>query len=194
MNQRGITLVEFIVSIALISIVMLFLFNLLLDVQYTSKNGDFARDNQMNRASILRSVLDDFNNLELVGMREGNNNESQLELIFTFQDGSEKTLKVEDKRVQYGDEVWSMKSKNSNTVYQTKCIPYQYISRANTCNGEECSDYFSVRIRIPITIATKEENTMDDLDFFYIGKNASLSDNAFPVKSFLGYESTSCYH
>ena len=86
MNKRGITLVEFIVSIALISIVLLFLFNLLLDVQYTSNNNNFAIDNQLNRASILRNVMDDFNNLGLVGIREGNIDENTLELIFLFQD------------------------------------------------------------------------------------------------------------
>ncbi len=194
MNKRGITLVEFIVSIALISIVLLFLFNLLLDVQYSSKNGDFAIDNQLNRASILRNVMDDFNNLGLVGLSEGNQSENHLELIFHFQDGSEKKLQVEEKKIKYGDETWSMKSKNSHTTYQVRCIPYEYISKDNTCNESECSDYFSIHFQIPVIINNKNENIIDDLDFFYVGENNDISDNAFPEKSFLGYQSATCYH
>lgn len=193
MNKRGITLVEFIVSIALISIVLLFLFNLLLDVQYTSNNNNFAIDNQLNRASILRNVMDDFNNLGLVGIREGNIDENTLELIFLFQDGSEKSLLVEEKKVRYGDELWSMKSKNSHTRYQVRCIPYEYISNMNSCEESECSDYFSVHFQIPVTIKYQNENIIDDLEFFYIGRKADLSEDAFPEKSYLGYQSSSCY-
>ena len=45
-NNKGITLVELIVSIALISIVIMFLFRLLVDVRYNENNMDFNRKNQ----------------------------------------------------------------------------------------------------------------------------------------------------
>lgn len=186
MNKRGITLVEFIVSLALVAMVMLFLFNLLLDVQYASKNGGFAKDNQMNRASILRSVMDDFNNLGLVGLEDASTSEEELKLVFSFRDSTTKTLTVEQKKIKYGDEVWSMKSSNKNAVYDTNCIPYHFTEQADVCNGEECSDYFSVHIRIPVSISNHTENIMDDLDFFYIGKRSEIDDINFVKKQFLG--------
>lgn len=181
MNKKGITLVEFIVSLALVSIVMIFLFNLLLDVQYVSKNGGFAKDNQMNRASILRSVMDDFNNLGLIGVREGTMLENRFELIFSFQKGSEKTFVVEEKKITYGDEVWSMKSSNSNAIYKTSCIPYEFIH--STCIEESCSNYFSFSFKIPVVINNYEENILDDLEFFYIGKQVDINEDQFPSGS-----------
>lgn len=194
MNKRGITLVEFIVSLALVSIVMIFLFNLLLDVQYNAKHGDFAKDNQMNRASILRTVMDDFNNLGLIGLRDESTSSSQLKLVFLYQSGDEKNLIVEEKKISYGDEVWSMKSNNSTTKYQTNCIPFHYTSKNNTCTGENCSDYFSFHLRIPVVMQHQKDNQMDDLDFFYIGRNEDVLENAFLEDHYyLGVASASCF-
>lgn len=197
-KKRGVTLVEFVISLALVTIVLLFLFNLLLDVQYTTKNGSFARDNQINRASILRTVLDDFSELGLVGMTDTGSNANRLILKFSFQDGTNKTLTVQEKMVSYGDEKWSMKSSNSVTTYQTSCIPYQFVnhpsssSNQTSCTSETCSDYFYIQFRIPVVIGDHKDNTMDDLDFFYVGESSSISDNAFPAKLYLGYSASNC--
>lgn len=193
-KNQGFTLVEFVVSIALVAVVLIFLFNLLLDVQYATKNGNFASDNQLNRASILKNVMDDFSNLGLVGMKEGSSSTSHVEFTFLFRDGSEKTLRVEEKFVIYGDERWSVRSSNGNAIYQVQCINYQYVSPASSCQNDICSDYFSVHIRIPVTIKNQTDNTMDDLDLFYIGKVSEITENSFPHKSFLGYNSASCTH
>ena len=129
MNKKGITLIEFIVSIALVGIVMIFLFNLLLDVQYTAKNGNYAKENQLNRASILREVMYDFTHLGLVGMKD-TSTYINLTLNFKFQDGSEKTLTVNKDYVLYGTESdyekWSLKRNDDATVYQTSCVEYHF--------------------------------------------------------------------
>lgn len=192
-NKNGITLVEFVVSIALVSMVLVFLFNLLLDVQYTTKFGGFIKENQLNRASILKEIMDDWSNLGLVGMREGGNSTSHIELFFQFRDGSEKRLLVEPKSIVYGDERWSMKSSNPNAQYQVQCISYQYVSPSSSCQNGICSDYFSLRFRIPVTTVNDEGTTMDDLDFFYIGKSTDITENSFPKKSYLGYNSSLCH-
>ena len=44
-----------------------------------------------------------------------------------------------------------------------------------------------------VMLVDKNENIIDDLEFFYIGKKADLSEDAFPEKSYLGYQSSSCY-
>lgn len=195
-KKRGITLVEFVVSLALIALVMLFLFNLLLDIQYTTKNGSFARDNQLNRASILRTVMDDFSLLGLVGLNDVGSSANRLVLQFAFRDGTFKKLIVEDKMISYGDEKWSMKSSNSVTKYQTKCISYQFLNHpgafGDVCTEETCSDYFYVQFRIPVVVGNNPDNTIDDLDFFYIGKSADILEENFPSKMYLGYNSSAC--
>ncbi|MCI8575056.1 MAG: hypothetical protein HFI09_01150 [Bacilli bacterium] len=194
-NRRGITLIEFIVSIALVAIVMIFLFNLLVDIQYTSKNGSFASDNQLNRASIVRAIMDDFTTLGLVGMTD-TSTYSELRLTFRFQDGSSKVLTVSDKSVVYHDERWSMKANNNRTFYQKRCV-YYHFENAPCCVGENCessvcSDYFYVHIRIPVVIGESDDNAIDDIELFYVGKSSDINASSFPSKAFLGYESNTC--
>jgi Tfp pilus assembly protein FimT len=194
-NKRGITLIEFIVSIALVAVVMIFLFNMLVDIQYTSKNGTFASDNQLNRASIVRAVMDDFTNLGLVGLTDSSTY-GELVLTFRFQDGSSKVLTVSDKAVVYHDERWSMKSRNNRTSYQKRCVYYRF-ENAPCCTGENCessvcSDYFYVHIRIPVVVSEADDNAIDDLEFFYVGKASDINASSFPSKAFLGYESNTC--
>ena len=55
-NNKGITLTELIISIALISIVILFLFRLLVDVRHVNNDTDFDRENQQTRAIILKTI------------------------------------------------------------------------------------------------------------------------------------------
>lgn len=195
MNKKGITLVEFIVSIALVSVVMVFLFNLLVDVQYNSKNGTMASDNQLNRASILRTVMDDFTNLGLVGITDSSTN-TEARIGFKYQNGTTRTLTVAKNYVTYNNERWSMRSKNNRTTYQTNCLEYQFANQVccsgAECNSNACSDYFYVRLRIPVVIGRSEENTLDDLDFFYVGKSSDITSSSFPTKSYLGYNNGTC--
>lgn len=195
MNRRGITLIEFIVSVALVAIVMVFLFNLLVDIQYTSKNGTFASDNQLNRASIVRTIMDDFTNLGLVGITDSSTYDD-LRLTFQYQDGSSKVLTVSDKSVLYHDERWTMKARNNRTSYQKRCVIYHFESSTccmgASCDHNVCSDYFYVHIRIPVVIGETDGNSIDDIELFYVGKASDINESSFPSKSFLGYESNTC--
>ena len=54
--KKGFTIIEIIISVALISVVMLFLFQLLTDVEFEATHPTYARENQVVRASVMRSV------------------------------------------------------------------------------------------------------------------------------------------
>ena len=56
MNKKGFTLMEIIVSVALLSIVMLLLFQLMIDLEYEDSHSSFAKDNQIKRATIIKRV------------------------------------------------------------------------------------------------------------------------------------------
>lgn len=195
MNRRGITLIEFIVSVALVAVVMVFLFNLLVDVQYTSRNGTFASENQLNRASIVRTIMDDFSKNVLVGLTDSSTY-NELKLTFRFQNGSSKVLTVQDRSVLYGDERWTMKARNNRTTYQKKCVYYHFENATCCtnagCSSQDCSKYFYVHIRIPVVIGETAGNSIDDIDLFYVGLSSDINSSSFPSKSFLGYESNTC--
>lgn len=207
MNKKGITLVEIIISIGLISLVMLFLFNLLIDMQYEEDHASFAKENQLNRASIIKNVQEDFAELELnrITLQLHSDN---TEIIFNFnKSDSVKYLIVYSDRISYDGETWYIEAKNDTTVYDFQNITYQETPDTTTyrlnidTNGDgDCdincdknqngildgeeelntknesykiqSSYTYFHVVIPV-ITGERENTIDDIELFYIGKKNS---------------------
>ena len=64
-KKRGFTIIEIIISVALISVVMLFLFQLLTDVEFEATHPMYAKENQVVRVSVMRSVQQDVYNMSL---------------------------------------------------------------------------------------------------------------------------------
>lgn len=59
LNNKGVTIVELLVSMALLSVILMFLYNLLSNVTF-EKNSDFiASANQANRIDIIMTIEDD---------------------------------------------------------------------------------------------------------------------------------------
>ena len=186
-NNRGITLVELIISISLISIVILFLFRLLVDVRYNKNKVDYARDNQQSRAMIMKSVQDDLLTNKLIRLSAEGSTSSKLKITFTFNLENNENIKsiliVTNKSVSYTNiseqtEKWTLPDSLENAYYQTKNILYKR-------NFDENSDYFSIWFRIPLIVKKDSENTIDDLEFFYIGKTNDINFNNFPSTGWL---------
>ena len=53
LNKKGVTLAEVIVSIALISVVLVFMVKLLIELNNAETNTTYAKNNQITRAEIL---------------------------------------------------------------------------------------------------------------------------------------------
>lgn len=58
LNNRGITLIELLISVALISVVLLFLYSLLDDVSNDVNSPDFAIENQTTRFEIINYIYE----------------------------------------------------------------------------------------------------------------------------------------
>ena len=90
LNNKGVTIVELLVSLALLSVVLMFLYNLLSNVTF-EKNTDFiANSNQANRIDIINTIENDLildNNIEIdtdvIGV-PAVNFESNLNPHYTF--------------------------------------------------------------------------------------------------------------
>ncbi len=59
LNKKGISIIELIVSIALMSVVMLFLYNLLSNVTFEKDDDFFASLNQANRIDLIGTIEND---------------------------------------------------------------------------------------------------------------------------------------
>ena len=83
-NKKGITLVEIIISVGLISVVMLFLFNLLLDMEYEDRHSSYLKENQVNRATIIKTVQEDLMANSLENVTTTNNQDNIAFLLLSL--------------------------------------------------------------------------------------------------------------
>lgn len=132
MNKHGITLVEVIISVGLISVVMLFLFNLLLDMQYENSHASYLKENQINRANIIKTVEEDLmnNNLETINISVGS---SSSTVVFEFETFST-TLTVMEDRVSYKDETWLLETNGNDEAYYDFKNIKKVESSSDTCS------------------------------------------------------------
>lgn len=192
LNNKGITLVELIVSIALISIVIMFLFRLLVDVRYSENNTDYNRENQQTRAIIIKTVETDFLERKLIGLDDSSSTENTFEVKFSYADGTTGILRAVSDSVTYtnsaGTEKWRIEKETESTQLNIRCVSYQ-TSLFKTSDGE----FFYVSFTIPVSVNQKKKNYIDDLEFFYLGEKKDLNPNAFPNSSSLGkYNTNQC--
>ena len=70
MNNKGSTLLELIISIALISVILVFMVRLLVDLNDSETNNKYAKKNQVIRAEILRTIENDLQNKIITNIRD----------------------------------------------------------------------------------------------------------------------------
>lgn len=79
-NNKGVTIVELLVSLALLSVVLMFLYNLLSNVTF-EKNTDFiANSNQANRIDIINTIEHDLLNDNDISIDESQTKVTRLVL------------------------------------------------------------------------------------------------------------------
>ncbi len=200
MENKGFTLVELIISIALISIVVMFLFNLLTDVKASNNNTDFNRKNQQKRAIIIKTIQADLTNRKLIGISASNPNNDQqhVSITFQFQDGATdlEIVNGENPYITYvnasGKEKWFLEKQTNATRFNTTCITY-----TDSINDSqlENSEYFYIKLSIPIVVNKNKANNIDDIELFYIGLKKDLTSyeiDKFSQGFHLQYNENTC--
>ena len=93
-NNKGMTLIELLVSIVLLSTVLIFLFQLLNNLKAERENNNYASKNQVNRAEIITAIENDLNKYTLTFIEDKSNN-NNLILNFGYLNGRA-TLETEE--------------------------------------------------------------------------------------------------
>ncbi len=150
LDNKGMTLVEIIVSVVLISIVLVFLFRLLVDLRNETSNNNYAYNNQVNKAEIVYNVQNDLHRYELknvtsstssnrvtvtftwaLNRSEGGNASSQVSTLEAWKDSSDnyfvKYTDVDKDNVQ----TWKIKDAiidltNTNIIEMHQTNNYMY--------------------------------------------------------------------
>ena len=172
MNKKGTTLAELIISIALISVVLLFMIKLLIDLNDSETNNTYAKDNQINRAEILRMIGNDLNNKNIASINDSGSNETKLVINIEFTDRTISTIEAEEKKIKYTDSDGKNRTWNieGGTIYTKKANVY-YMKD----NNDSGKNYYSLSIDIEIHTTNEKNklcnnNTLDDIIINYIGK------------------------
>lgn len=197
LNKKGMTLLEIIISIALISVVMLFLFSLLNDIQYESKHSSYAKDFLVSRATIIKDVEEDILNNNITNVMQVNAGEGKVNLNFFRDDTSLMSIEVESKKLTYKNALGEVESFSLSEDNDDEVFDFNHIKVSNyegnkiykpidtdgdgVCNVN-CDDnspknddyavtpdfkYYHVIISV---LTGASDNAIDDLEFFFLVK------------------------
>ena len=199
LNKKGMTLLEIIISIALISVVMLFLFSLLNDIQYESKHSSYAKDFLVSRATIIKDVQEDILNNNITNVGQVNADANKTTLNFEMGNGTYTgmNLEVESKKITYKNaagekESFSLSNDNDEEVFDfanikinsyagTKIYKPIDTDGDGVCNvncGDNSTkndayaiepDFKYYHVIIPV-LTGASDNAIDDLEFFFLVK------------------------
>lgn len=197
LNKKGMTLLEIIISIALISVVMLFLFSLLNDIQYESKHSSYAKDFLVSRATIIKDVQEDILNNNITNVMQVSAGEGKVNLNFFRDDTSLMSIEVESKKITYKNalgevESFSLSEDNDEEVFDfanIKVTPYEGskiykpvdtdgdgICNVNCGDNSPKNDAYAIEpdfkyyhVIIPV-LTGASDNAIDDLEFFFLVK------------------------
>lgn len=172
MNNKGMTLAEIIVSVALISIVLIFMMKLLLSLRYEDALDAYDKANSVNRTEIMHAIQEDFKQLGLPIITQGPNpSEDNLVINFKYNDitkklvvrrdfDSESSSEIPKYVLEYGTQKWKLLTDNNVTKFDIKCIPVtKLVSR----------DYVMFQFVIPVDNGNESGSTLDDIEILYIG-------------------------
>lgn len=170
MNNKGSTLLELIISIALISVILVFMVRLLVDLNDSETNNKYAKKNQVIRAEILRTIENDLQNKIITDIRD-NSTTSNLIITFKFNDNKESNINVLKDKLTY---------KNTDGKTRTWTLKEGYFDITQSpVDFSQDENIYSLIIDIPV-YTTNEFNTknnnnlLDDILVSYIGRTIDL--------------------
>lgn len=171
MNNKGSTLLELIISIALISVILVFMVRLLVDLNDSETNNKYAKKNQVIRAEILRTIENDLQNKIITNIHD-NSTTSNLIITFKFDGNKESNINVLKDKLTY---------KNTAGKTRTWTLKEGYFDITQSpVDFNQDENIYSLIIDIPV-YTTNEFNTknnnnlLDDILVSYIGRTKDLN-------------------
>jgi len=196
MKKSGFTMVELMISIAMIAVVMVFLVRLLVDVKYDSTNEVYNTANQINRSEIIKTIQNDWLDKELFAVNPDDASsiskyssyydKKDIVLVATDDTYSVISIVEEDGRqyVKYksnDDDTfkykWKVETNNKDTKLQKTNIPFKVLKNTkydeNTKEETVLTNDYIVEINIPMSIGNDElkDSKMDNIVLTFYGSN-----------------------
>lgn len=170
LNKKGTTLMELLISIALISVVLVFMIRLLVDINNSETNNDYAKDNQINRAEIIKMIETDLNNKEIVNIDDTGSNSNNLIIVFEFSDEAKSTITATTDSLVYENEEETRRWTMIDASIYINNVKVSYSADTK----ESGKKYYSLEIDIEIHTLNDNNkygnnNRLDDIIITHIG-------------------------
>ena len=181
LNNKGMSLVEVIISIALISVVLVFMIKLLIDVNNTQTNNDYAKDNQTIRTEILRAIHNDLNTKTLRSVDGSSSTSDTLVIRFQFTDNTHSQITATETELTYRSPTNNIRRWNMVDCTLDYGTADVYLSKE--------TNIYTLTIDIEIhTVNERNDrnnnNALDDILISYVGNS---SDFTLDSLNCLGY-------
>ena len=182
LNNKGMSLLELLVTIIMVGVVLIFIFQLLMDLKGERDTNNYAYDNQVNRAELIHTVEKDLNKYYLVGVRQIAGNNINIDFVYN-RNNAEVTATLAVDEVREGNTTKnyvSYKSVSGETFYwemkNAVIDPCgEFIYHFETDASGSTMFYFKLTMfvynRIDHRKNNKESNNpMDDIEISYLNK------------------------
>ena len=190
LNNKGMTLMELLVSIVLIGIVLTFLFQLLTDLKNETDNNNYAYNNQVNRTEAIYTIEKDLQKYTLVGIEDASVGEQLIIKFHYIKGASTKEAILKSDYSEYTDEFGDLKRK-----YYLRYTDYNDVLYSWEMKGAEldpCGRFiyytdnntnsYYFKINIPLYNSVYHErnnkdknNAVDDIEITYATEKNDLN-------------------
>lgn len=154
-NKKGVTILELLISISVISIVILLLIKVMFSLTKINNSDTYASSDEIGRTEIIKNIESDFLKLKLNGFTISNTN--NLTINFTYENETKK-LVVEDRTLTYDNETYTLESNNA-TYNLCPTIIFEDLE----------NDYYLLKVIIPVLIKNENTTENDDIILTYLG-------------------------
>lgn len=159
MNKKGVTILELLISISLISVVILLLIKVMFSLDRINNDDTYASNDEISRTEIIKNIENDFLKLKLQGLEIRKDENTIISFIY---ESETKELRLEKNKITYNNESKSLESKNA--TYDL-CPKYEYTDIDD--------NYYLITINIAVLINNENTTENDDIVLTYLGlKNA----------------------
>lgn len=165
MNKRGVTILELLISISLISVVILLLIKVMFSLDKINNDDSYASNDEIARTELIKNIESDFLKLKLKGIEIKKEESTTINFIY---ENESRTLILEKNKITYNNETKSLESKNA--TYDL-CPKYEY--------AEVDENYYLIKINIPVLINNENTTENDDITLTYLG--LKKEDNNYPL-------------
>lgn len=187
-KKNGFTMMELMVSIAIIAVVMVFLVRLLVDIRYDKTNELYDTANQINRAEIIKTIEEDFLNLRLMDVTDTGSTNTTLKLQLIREDGKIGEIIVnENNDFSYINcagkkRKWKLEKNNNETYIKKTNISFKLIQAVNNLEKKNDLNDYTVLIDIPVIVDKSKlretnDSKMDNILLTFSGYGETLLKN-----------------